>query len=375
MDSLRTYRVWLCVAVLLLISVGWMVGKPSAAQYPPFYTGSAHPNGTKAVATLLEEKGKSVKEWRQPLRFLPTHKGQALVVIEPNQMTTGEQEDILSWVDSGNDLILFEEWPADWEGLPFQTDYADEENSIARNIMGPLLGEGHSGEAQTMVRLREAPGMEVLLYDDQGILAGKTQVGSGTVTLFLVPEWMTNGQISRHSHFESIWPYLQEDWSVIWMDEYHHGLQQKPGLLAIYPGWLIAGCAQLALALLLWLWWRGKRFGPIYTLREWTVRRGDETLLAVSRWYERKQLARDALHHRENYIRQLMHDRWGLHRRADRMEIIRLARTKWNEAETGKLTQALDRLEQAKSGARYTQKQLLADSLLLDEITNRLEKE
>ena len=157
--------------------------------------------------------------------------------------------------------------------------------------------------------------METLLYDDQGILAGRIQMGKGSMTLFLVPDWMTNAQIQKWSHFEAIWPYIQGDWSVVWVDEYHHGLQEKPGLLAIYPGWLVASCIQLAAALLLLVWWQGKRFGPVYTLREWTVRRGDETLLAIARWYEQRGLARDALLHREAYLRQLIHDRWGVHQR------------------------------------------------------------
>ncbi|ATF14272.1 DUF4350 domain-containing protein [Brevibacillus sp. HB1.2] len=374
MDSLRTYRVGIVVATLLLVIVGWLIVKPTTEPLPPYLASSAQPSGLKAVLVLLEEKGKQVKEWRQPMRFLPTATGQAMLVVEPEKLMPEEQIDILDWVSEGNDLILFQSRP-EWEDLPFYTEYIREKENQERNIQGPLVQGRFMGKAETSFRFLEDEDMEPLLYDDQGILGGRTEVGDGSVTFFLVPEWLTNQKIDRLSHFEAIWPYVQGDWSVLWVDEYHHGLQEKPGFLAIYPGWLIAACIQLGILLLLYVWWRGKRFGPVYTLREWTVRRGDETLLAVSSWYERRGLAQDALRHREAYMRQLLYDRWGVHQRADRVEIMRYAKTRWTNQEVEKFAHLLERLEQAKNEGRYSPKSLLADSLLLDEITKRLEKE
>ncbi|MCC8437020.1 DUF4350 domain-containing protein [Brevibacillus sp. M2.1A] len=374
MDSLRTYRVGIVVATLLLVIVGWLIVKPAAEPLPPYLASSAQPSGIKAVLVLLEEKGKQVKEWRQPMRFLPTATGQAMLVVEPERLMPEEQIDILDWVSEGNDLILFHSRP-EWEDLPFDTEYIRGKEKQERNIQGPLVQGSFMGKAETSLRFLEEDDMEPLLYDDQGILGGRTEVGDGSVTFFLVPEWLTNQKIDRLSHFEAIWPYVQGDWSVLWVDEYHHGLQEKPGFLAIYPGWLIAACIQLGILLLLYVWWRGKRFGPVYTLREWTVRRGDETLLAVSSWYERRGLAKDALRHRETYMRHLLYDRWGVHLRADRVEIVRYAKTRWTNQEVEKFAHLLERLEQAKNEGRYSPKSLLADSLLLDEITKRLEKE
>ncbi|MFF2528798.1 DUF4350 domain-containing protein [Brevibacillus sp. NPDC058079] len=374
MDSLRTYRVGIVVATLLLVIVGWLIVKPTSEPLPPYLASSAQPSGIKAVLVLLEEKGKQVKEWRQPMRFLPTATGQAMLVVEPERLMPEEQIDILDWVSEGNDLILFHSRP-EWEDLPFYTEYIRDKENQERNIQGPLVQGKFMGKAETSLRFLEDDDMEPLLYDDQGILGGRTEVGNGSVTFFLVPEWLTNQKIERLSHFEAIWPYVQGDWSVLWVDEYHHGLQEKPGFLAIYPGWLIVACIQLGILLLLYVWWRGKRFGPVYTLREWTVRRGDETLLAVSSWYERRGLAQDALRHREAYMRQLLYDRWGVHQRADRVEIVRYAKTRWTNQEVEKFAHLLERLEQAKNEGRYSPKSLLADSLLLDEITKRLEKE
>jgi len=371
MGSLRTYRVALVVALLLLLLIGAFVVKPEAPAYPPYVASSAQADGSKAVVLLMQEKGMRVREWWQPMKFLPPQEGQVLVSLQPRGVI--EREELLDWVAAGNDLILFDEEPQDWEEASF-TVRTIEKGMVQRKIHGPHLVADATGTARTTARLKEDPDMETLISDEAGILGGRTQVGDGTITLFLVPEWMTNGQIAKQAHFEAIWPFLQEKWSVVWMDEYHHGYREQPGIFALYPGWLIAGFAQLGLLLLFVVWWRGKRFGPIYTLREWTVRRGDETLLAVASWYERRRLAVDALRHREAYLRQMLYERWGIPQRAELHEIVSMARSKWSIEESEQMDRVLQRLEQAKTG-KYTPKQLLADSLLLDEIIKRLEKE
>ena len=373
MGSVRTYRLALGVTLCLLVAIGLIVLKPAPQDGPPYASGSFRPDGSKAVVMLLEEKGKRVKEWRQPMRYLPVQTGQALIVLEPADMVPRDSEAILDWVAIGNDLLLFMEIPEDWTEFSFYRVHNEEQEAMA--LEGPLLEEGSTGLAKSPYRLEEDGEMEVLFSDELGVLAGRRQYDEGTISLFLVPEWMTNKSISAFSHFEAVWPYLQEDWSVVWMDEYHHGDRVRPGVFAVYPGWLLIGSIQLFLALLLYLWWRGKRFGPVYTLREWTVRRGDETLVAVSTWYERKRLALDALRHREAYLKQLLYERWGIHHRADPHEIIHAARSRWNEKDTAKLVEVLQRLEQANTAPSYTPKQLLMDSIRLDEITKRLEKE
>jgi hypothetical protein len=377
MGTVTRYRAALAAAVLLFLALGWLLIKPAAPTYPPYVSFSPQPAGIKAIATLLGEKRNGVKEWRQPWRFLPPGSGQALIAVEPRQVTDSEREEILRWVESGNDLIVFEREPAGWEDAHLSASEAGEagHEGKERPIHGSSAGQGRTGLVQTDMRLDKTPDMEPLLADDLGIIAGRTKVGAGTVTLFLVPEWLTNEQVMSHSHFELIWPHLQGDWSVTWLDEYHHGYRQQPGILAIYPGWLVAALAQLGVVLLLWLWWKGKRFGPVYTLREWTVRRGDETLLAVASWYERRRLALDALNIREAYLRQMMQDRWGLHTRASSHEIAAAARARWSESEAAALIGLLERIETAKAAGRCSLKQLVADSRIMDDMTERLEKE
>lgn len=234
MNSLRTYRVGISVAIVLLVVVGWFIVKPVATKLPPYLASSAQPDGIKAVLLLLEEKGSQVKEWRQPMHLLPKPAGQALLVVEPDNLSANEQDDLLAWASGGNDLFVFSERPILWAGLPLEAKYMEEKGNQERNVQGQLLAEGLLGQAKTQARWKEAEGLEPLFYDDQGILAGKVQVGAGSISYFLVPDWLTNRKIGELSHFEAVWPHLQKNWSAIWVDEYHHGLQEKPGLLAIY---------------------------------------------------------------------------------------------------------------------------------------------
>ncbi|NGQ93843.1 DUF4350 domain-containing protein [Brevibacillus sp. SYP-B805] len=362
-------------AILLFLALGYVLVKPQAPNYPPYLSFSPDVDGVKGIVQLLKENGRPVKEWRQSWRFLPQQEKQALLVIEPGGLQPGERKAIQEWVEQGNDLLLFQKVPEDWDDLRVRE--VDQRKPGETRIEQADLPEAAAltGYVDAAYRLREAPGVTALLRDELGILAARKKLGKGSISVFLTPEWLTNGQILSHSHFELLWPYLQKNWQAIWFDEYHHGIEQRPGLLAVYPEWLTTLVLQLALAALLWLWWKGKRFGPVYTLREWVVRRGDESLLAVAGWYEHRRLAREALLHQERYLRRLLQERWGLHPMASDREIAAMARAKWTAAEAERLLQLLQHLQAVKEARRYTPKQLLQDSARIDEMIARMEKE
>ena len=375
MNSAIRFRLVAGGTVLLFLAVGLLLLRPAHPAYPAYVSFSPNPNGTKAVAELLGHKQAALREWRKPTGYLPEGTNQALILIEPYRLQETEQEELLAWVEKGNDLLVFQTEPDDWSDIHLEADYLPEYQAQPRHVDSVLLESGGTGEADASWRLAASEEIEPLLSDQVGILAGRAQVGTGSVSLFLVPDWLTNSRIQQHQHFELIWPDLVQDWSVVWIDEYHHGYQERPGILAIYPDWLVVTLTQLAFALLFWIWWQGKRFGPVYTRREWIVRRGDETLLAIASWYEKRRLANEALHIREAHLRQLLFERWGLHLGTTDYEIVRTARNHWTEQEAVMLSTALGRLEAAKKDRDYTPKRLVQDSRLLDEVTKRLEKE
>jgi hypothetical protein len=362
-------------AIALFLALGYVLVKPQAPDYPPYLSFSPDVDGVKGLMQLLKENDRPVKEWRQSWRFLPPEEKQALLVIEPGELQPGERKAIQEWVEKGNDLLLFQKVPEDWDDLRAREIKPSEPGEKRIERSGMSEGGTLTGFVDSAYRLQEAPGITALLRDDQGILAAQKKVGKGSISVFLTPAWLTNGHILSHSHFELLWPYLQKNWQAIWFDEYHHGIEQQPGLLAVYPEWLTTLTLQLALVALLWLWWKGKRFGPVYILREWVVRRGDESLLAVAGWYEHRRLAREALLHQERYLRRLLQERWGLHPMASDKEIAAMARARWSAAEAERLLQLLQHLQAVKAAKGYTPKHLLEDSVKIDEMIARMEKE
>jgi hypothetical protein len=371
-DRWHKWTAGLVVCILLFFGLGYLIVKPKAANYPPYLSSSPALDGTKAVSLLLEEKGRQVREWRRPVRFLPGKENQALLLIQPHSVEEGEKKHILEWVSRGNDLLLFDENPGNWE--IFKIEKKQEYQPGLKTLISKkgLQNEPLTGMVNTSNRLSGINDADVLLSDDLGVIAAQTSSGRGTVTIFLTPQWLTNNEILNLSHFTIVWPSLQKEWDTIWFDEYHHGLRSQPPLLAVYPGWLIMALVQLTAALLLWIWWKGKRFGPVYTPREWVVRRGDETLLAAASWYEGQKLSRAAMRHQISYLRHLVVERWCLQANASDQDLVRKARALWGDEQAEDLDQLFLRL--AKDNRLYTDKQLLLDSGKLDKIRHLLEE-
>ncbi|WJH35055.1 DUF4350 domain-containing protein [Paenibacillus sp. CC-CFT747] len=327
--------------------LGFWVVQPATRNLPAYLSFSADADGIKAWRELLQERGPQVKEWRLGWDRLPEGTGHLLVAVQPAGVTKEEKERLLRWVERGNGFLLFHRSPDGWSTWSVAKVAASGISRSApgelRRVTGPGVPAGTDAEArvETADRLLPAREAEVLLSDEAGVLASRQPAGRGSLTVVLAPEWLTNGQIAKESHFDLVWPLMAGGWSTVLVDEAHHGYRTKPGLLAVYPAWLVLAGLQLAAALLLWLWLRGKRFGPVYTPREWTVRRSDETLLAAAGWYERLGSRAEALGHQQRFLRQLLDERWGLRPGATPQEAAEAARLRWSEPEAERLARLL----------------------------------
>lgn len=364
----------LLLSIAAFLILGFFLVKPELPQWPPYAASSADRSGVKGLYTLLKEQGHPVKEWRKEWRFLPDSDGQTLVVFQPQEIAEQDREVVQDWLNKGNHLLLFDNDPAYGDWFAVEEHERVTETVEVTDTARPEQ-QGLSAEVSSPYRLRQENGLEPLIEDEQGIIAGKVTVGGGSVSLFVVPEWARNDMILEHSHFELLWPYLQVGSGAVWFDEYYHGLRDKPGVLAVYPGWLLAVLLQLTIGALLWLWFKAVRFGPAYTPREWTVRRGDETLLAAAGWYERRKLAYDALEHQVNYVRSLMRERWGVRTDARDGQVLAAARRHWGKDDVNRLADLLKSWQTAQQAPYYTPKQLTEDSRKADEVILKLEKE
>lgn len=369
------YYIGLTVCILLFVGTAYFLLKPGHDNQPPYLSFSADIDGIKAVTELMKENGQPLRTWERPLQALPKEAGQALLVVQPASLSAVEMDTLGEWIARGNDVLLFAASVPKWKA--FETadiqDGKTGDGSVAiqtdeSNVKGGDPGTGSStiqtGTTQNNhtvrvvddrqaggttwqaiiaanSRLRPHEGLQPIFEDELGIVGARQAIGAGSLTVVLAPDWLMNDRILDKGHFELVWPLLSKGWHALWIDEYHHGYQTQAGLFAVYPAWLLALGAQLALTLILALWMRAKRIGPVHTPRAWTLRRGDETLLAVAGWYERRRLRSEALAHSAERLRQLLRERWGVSPSASPHEAASAARIHWDADRASRLERLL----------------------------------
>src|SRR5699024_6622280 len=95
-------------------------------------------------------------------------------------------------------------------------------------------------------------------------------------------------------------------------DEYVHESGNATGFTTLFPKWLIIGAFQGILLVILWLWYKGKRFGRIYVPKEETARYRDERIKAIAAWYRRGSLYFDSFAMQADHLRFLLQERWSI---------------------------------------------------------------
>lgn len=383
----------LAVCVFIFIGLGFAFIRPGLTDYAPYLSFSPDLDGTKALRTLLEREGADVREWRLPPDRLPKAEGQLYVAIDPYTMTQTAGEELTAWAsDYGNDVVVLEhvpgplnpwgtedsEWTEDEEAQPIKAEPVKENETEAYvTAVGESKETRHEAVVESFLRLTDVGENEVLLKDERGVIAARRSIGQGSVTMALTPEWTQNENILEGEQFELLWSVLGGDsvaGRTIYIDEYHHGYADSPGISQVYPPWLLAAFGQIAAALVIWLWWKGKRFGPAYTPREFRVRRSDETLLAVAGWYRRGKLTRESLGYRVEHLKRALSLKGiGLPGSASAADVA-LAAKKVLKPETAEaLKHVLFRWE--RTDGAYSEKQWVEDSAVLDEALRTIEGE
>lgn len=377
----------LAAAVILFLWFSSALVKEKRPDLPPYLSFSTDTDGLKAIRTLMDERAGSAKEWRKSWEQLPGGREGLLISVAPSAVEEEEQEALLDWVSEGNHAVLVVHAILPDLMLEGLEETAVDRGTVESGEKPPVLeavryeanvasGSYQVELPQAEVRLASSKEQTVLMKDEKGILGARYPYGSGRVTVLLTPEWLFNERILNAGHFELLWPVLLEESQgrKIWFDEYYHGYREDPALYQVYPGWLVAALAEAALAVVLWLLFKGKRFGPLRTPREWVVLRGDETLLALAGWYRRRELCRDSILAQEQYLRHLCQERWGVRASAPVEELTAAYRNFGLGQSAEGLERMLRKLEGLRSGGRYSPKEFLEDSQRLAEFTADLDR-
>jgi hypothetical protein len=297
--------------LLLFIMASYFLAGDAPASYPPYLAKSPSPTGIKGMYTYLEQNGSSIRKWSRDPGLLPNPEEPILLIMaEPRSVPDREEMAAYKrFLENGHTILLFKENPSPMFGIKTEQLAAYGEDAVK---VKDENGGMYSADVTSAFRITEEPGDEILFSDELGALAIKRAVGKGSLIAANSPSWLTNGMILDESHLELILALMDEAAAEdIFVDEYLHGQESASGAGA-YPQWFLIILVQGALLALLWVFYKGKRFGPVDWPREETVRFTDEKIAALSAWHIRGRRYQDSLRIQADYTKELLQEKWGI---------------------------------------------------------------
>lgn len=301
--------IWLTILLVIFVMVNYFAFSLKPKEYPAYVSDSPSPTGVKAIYTYFNHELDG-KRWTGSPNQLPKNdKGEMILMVEPSIPDKKEMKSYMDFIKAGNSIILFKNNP---KGM---FDVGTKSIKVPKNKTLEVLDqeqEGYRAEVPSTVRLVKKTGDQTLLKDKAGTIALKRTLGKGNIIVTLTPGWMTNGQVLKNDHLPLILKLMGENHKqTVLFDEYLHGNQTSSNQLMVYPKWFLLTMLQGIILLLLWLWYKGKRFGPIFIPREESVRFSDEGIRALSAWYLRGRRYHDSLVIQADYVKNLLQERWG----------------------------------------------------------------
>lgn len=326
-------RIWIgCfLGICLFVGLGMLLMPQNPTVYSEYVTESPSPSGVKAFYTLLEKNFTPVESWGKPAQaLLLLASRQLMIMVEPSTpLSSNEIEQWIKWLEAGNQLWLLDRNP---KGLfHLQTSLISQEiGQVSLPITTVLGSEEWEGTYHTTLktdaRLVAEPKDHVLLKDERGVIALSRAYGQGELMVLLAPEWLTNGMILQQENLRLVLPFiLRADPEVIWFNDYVHRNKNLPTVLGVYPQWFLVLLTQGLICCLLWLWYKGKRFGSVQIPREWVVRFGDERIRAIASWYEKGKFYQESLSIQDEFFRHAVQERWGIPSSLESHEFIETA--------------------------------------------------
>lgn len=383
---MRAKRLWTWVFSLILLALLiWLSYAAAAAQpkpYPPYVSESPSPTGTKAWFAYLQKQGVKVQAWRfSPATRVGSQDKSLLVQIEPDvSLQESELAAYRRFMQEGGTLMLWSEQASGMYGLDTEAldTWPDQPVTVTNERDDKKMGGAAlQADVRTSNRWLAQSGDEVLLRDQEGIIALQRQVGKGRLIAAVTPSWLQNERILEQNHLELVRHLFNVAGSAqggIWIDEYIHGYEQNETPLSVYPQWFLVLLLQASLLLIGWLWYKGKRFGPVFTLREESVRYSDEHLGALAAWYLRGRKYHEALAIHAKYVRQRLQDSWGVPLGVSWKELPQRISQKWPGTMPEEMQKLCAQLEHVLAKPRLSKPEYLLWASRLDRLQKEVEK-
>lgn len=374
---MRKTKVWIPLIGLIgfLLFLTYFIESYNPKAYPHYVSDSPSPTGVKAIYTYLKDEN-SVKRWsHSPNLLTKQDENQILIMVEP--YFTPEQEEVdgyLNFIKAGNKMILFKENPRgmfDIKTLPADIDPFLDEAITIRDKNGIEF----DAFFQATTRIIPSEKEKVLFEDEAGVIATSQKIGDGELITTITPEWMLNGNLSDYDHIPLVLSLIEDrEASIYYFDEYVHGPKNASNLTTLYPKWFLVLLLQGGLIVLLWLWYRGKRFGQVIVPREDNVRFSDEGIRALSAWFIRGRYYHESLNIQADYVKQLIQEKWGIPSHRDWTDLSTKLSLRWSGKKENEVKQYLQNLTKILENKKLTKQDYLIWSKNLDELRNEVEK-
>ncbi|MEH7384498.1 DUF4350 domain-containing protein [Bacillus sp. JJ1521] len=374
---MHKHKIWITLIglIALLLFLTYFIESYNPKAYPHYVSDSPSPTGVKAIYTYLNDEHK-VKRWTHAPNLLRKQDtNQVLIMVEP--YFTPEQEDVNGYLDfmkAGNKIILFKENPRgmfDLKTLPADVDpFLD--GAITINDTN---GKKFDALIQATNRIIPNPEENVLLEDELGVIATSRKMGDGELITAISPEWILNDYLLDHDHIPLVLSLIEDkDSSIYYFDEYVHEPKNSSKFTTLYPAWFIVLLLQAGLIVLLWLWYKGKRFGPVIVPREETVRFSDESIRALGAWYLRGRYYHDSLNIQADYVKQLLQEKWGIPFQRDWKDLTKKLDQRWSGKQESEIKRFLHDLTKVLKTEKLSKHDYLVWSKNLEELRKEVER-
>ncbi|MBN1458777.1 MAG: DUF4350 domain-containing protein [Armatimonadetes bacterium] len=291
--------------VLATLLGGTKTADDAEGLLPNRTTYSSSPAGLRGLYLTLGRLGYHEERLRRPLTSanLP-REGTLFVVapIQPPELSNRELDALRNWVAAGNTLLLAGE-----EAVPSLVSIGPEEQDLPPLFAEPEWTEAEptqpvyltSGVRRLAVRstfrikLRERDtssqshehddafsfddeqnselatdlvAAAPILGDEYGFVGAYAQVGEGRVVLLASPWSLSNEGLDKADNFAFVLNVVGSPSSApVYFDEYHHGYAENVAW-AFMPRVVKLGLAQIVLGLLVVVFARSRRLGPVVPL-------------------------------------------------------------------------------------------------------------
>lgn len=317
--------------IALFLVVSYIIQSNRPIDYPEFVSESPAPSGVKAFYTYMKKENQSVKRWKKSPTKLSDKSNELLIMIEPFiTLTLDDRKAYREFIERGNTVLLIAENPDEVFDLDIQPGIVFSDQTVHTS-----QGEMFHAKMKHGKRLVETKDTHVLLFDDDGVIAQKQSIGKGELIVSVYPEWLRNDTVLQNDHLPLLVYILNETSNdTIIFDEYIH---QKQGGLPFHAyfslGFLLI-LLQGGLLTLLWLWYRGKRFGPIDSVRSDNVRFTDESIRALASWHLRGQHYHHSLVIQADYVKHLLQEKWFIPYRKAWHDVSDMLKNRWKNPDT-----------------------------------------